>query len=417
MKTLLNIAWKNLFRHKRRTLITTIVITVGVAMFIMMDSWIYGLLTESERNLINYETSSARILNTGYWEERNNLPLKYNIENPDLIVSGLSEMGIVSSPRTVFAGEIIVQKDPFEEDGSFFVKVFAINPETDNEIFDFKSTIEEGRYLKSEDTGIMMGGWLAHDIGAKVGYPVMISTRTLNGYRQIIDAEIVGIINSPNPFINRYGLFMPLKNADRDLEMGGSVTEINVKLDDYKKAETLLVPVSNKISSEFKNVRVYNWKELAEQHVALTNLQGYLTQSLTFIIFIIAAIGIINTMLMAIYERIREFGILRSLGMSDMEIRLSILFEAGLIGLLGSLIGLILGVLGSIWIIYQGVDFSFLLRQVDYGLRLTGLFRGMWHPQMIFVAFLLGIIFSIFVALLPARKAIKMNITDCLRHQ
>ncbi len=99
-----------------------------------------------------------------------------------------------------------------------------------------------------------------------------------------------------------------------------------------------------------------------------------------FLIFIIAAVGISNTMLMAIFERIRELGMMRSLGMSDMKIRIAFMLEAAGIGLIGSTIGVIIGVIANYWIINVGIDFGFLMREMDIGYRIQSIFRGAWIP-------------------------------------
>jgi hypothetical protein len=101
MRFLLGLAWKNLSRYKKRTMITASAIAIGLGIFIFMDSWLLGLEQESERNLIWYESSYARILNEKYWEEKDQLPLEYVIEDPDAVVAKLREMNIPAAARTI----------------------------------------------------------------------------------------------------------------------------------------------------------------------------------------------------------------------------------------------------------------------------------------------------------------------------
>ena len=107
MKTLIALAWKNLSRYKKRTIITASALAFGLAIFIFFDSWLLGMELDSERNLIWYETASAKIFHNEYWEERENSPLKYTIDNPDVLINSLDEMNINATARTVFSGEII----------------------------------------------------------------------------------------------------------------------------------------------------------------------------------------------------------------------------------------------------------------------------------------------------------------------
>jgi len=390
---------------------------VGLAIFIFIDSWLLGAQRESERNLIWYETSSARVLNQQYWEEKDQLPLKYVIENPEAVTDRLQELNIPAAPRIVFGGELIVRENPFEQDGSLPVKIFAIDPEKDNRVFRFNETIKEGRSLKSGEENILMGAWMAEDLGAEIGYPLTILTTTRDGYIQTIDVKIVGIINCPNPVINRSSIFLPLDIADRYLEMHGAITEINLKLPERADADLMASSIEKELGTDFPGLEILSWKTLAGDFVALAGMKQSATRMILFLVFIIVAVGVSNTMLMAIYERFRELGMMRALGMKDSQIRLAFLFESGGIGLIGSVLGILLGTILCFWIINRGIDLTFMSRNMDIGYRIAGISRGAWHPEALVYAFFFGIILSVAVTFFPTRRALKMTITDCLRYQ
>jgi len=417
MKFLASFAWKNLFRYKKRTLITASAVAVGLAGFIFIDSWLLGAQRESERNLIWFETGSARVLNRQYWDKKDQLPLKYVIENPDAVIFRLRELNIPAAPRIVFGGELIVRENPFKQDGSLPVKIFAVDPETDNRVFRFNETIREGRALQPGEEGILMGAWMAEDLGAEIGYPVTILTTTRDGYRQTIDVEIVGIINCPNPVINRSSIFLPLDTADAYLEMHGAVTEIDLKFPEHIDADLLIASIEEKIGPDFPGLEILSWKTIAGDFVALAGMKQSATRMILFLVFVIAAVGVSNTMLMAIYERFSEIGMMRALGMKDSQIRLAFLFESAGIGLIGSVLGILLGVILCFWIINRGIDLTAMSRSMNIGYRIAGISQGAWHPEALFRAFFLGIVLSVAVAFLPTRHALKMSITDCLRHQ
>ncbi len=415
MRFLLGLAWKNLSRHKKRTIITALAIAMGLAIFIFIDSWLLGAQRESERNLIWYETSSARLLNRQYWEEKDQLPLKYVIENPDALTARLHELKIPAAPRIVFGGELIVREEPFEQDGSLQVKIVAIDPEKDNRVFRLNETIKEGRPLKSGEEGILMGAWMAEDLGAEIGYPLTILTTTRDGYVQTIDVEIVGIINCPNPIINRSSIFLALDTADTYLEMHGAVTEVNLKFPERADADLLASNIEQKLG-DFPGLEILSWETLAGDFVALAGMKQSATRMILFLVFVIAAVGISNTMLMAIYERFRELGMMRALGMKDSHIRFAFLFESAGIGLIGSVLGILFGAILCFWIVNQGIDLTSMSRNMDIGYRIAGISRGAWHFEALVYAFFFGIILSIAVAFFPTRRALKMTITDCLRH-
>ncbi len=417
MRFLLGLAWKNLSRYKKRTMITASAIAVGLGIFIFLDSWLLGMEQESERNLIWYESSYARIMNDEYWEEKDQLPLEYVIEDPDAVVARLTEMKIPAAARIVFGGELIIREDPFEQDGSMPVKIYAIDPGNDDNVFRFRETITAGRYLEPGEDSVLMGSWLAEDLGAQIGFPITIITTTRDGYYQTLDLIIAGIVNCPNPVVNRNSIFIPLDTADFYLEMRGAVTEINLKFPQRADAELMVAEINDRIATDFAGLEVLSWKILAKDYVALATTKQSGTRMILFLVFIIAAVGVSNTMLMAIYERVRELGMMRALGMKRSQIRLAFLFEAGGIGFIGSVLGMLLGAALCFWIVKWGVDYSAMTRDMDIGYRVAGIMRGAWNPAAFVQAFFFGILLSVAVAFIPTRRALKMSITSCLRDQ
>ncbi len=416
MKFLIRFAWKNLFRYKKRTIITALALAFGIGLYIFTDSLLLGISDESVKNLIWYETSSARIMDKGYWPEKNNLPLKYAIDDPNKLLQALNSQGIKATPRTVFRGEVIVNKDPYPEDGSIYSKIFAIDPEKDTTVFRFKDTVIKGRYLKPGENGVLMGSWLAEDIGADVGYPLTIVTRTRDGYMQTIDATIVGIINCPNPYINRASLFIPLATADSYLDMNGGVTEIDLKYSNYRKTDSISKNLIKRLGKLSNNIEIKTWREMAANFLALATAKSKGSGIMLLLIFVIAIVGVTNTMMMAIFERKRELGMMRAMGMEDKQIRSAFLFEAVGIGIIGSIIGIIFGIILDFVIIHWGIDYSSIFRKMDLGYRVSGILYGTWNFTTMIKAFFIGIILTVAAAWYPVKRGLKMEITDTLRN-
>jgi len=415
MKFLIVLAWKNLSRYKKRTIITAAALAFGLGLYIFMDSMLLGAEVESERNLIWYETASARIMHQDYWEEKDSLPLKYALDNTEELLARLDKEGIAATPRTVFFGEIIMTKDPYPEDGSMFTKIFAIDPATDEDVFEFKKTIEAGRYLEPGEEGVMLGSWLAEDIGAKVGFPLTIVTRGKDGYKQTIDVEVVGIINCPNPYINRASMFIPLDTADYYLAMEGGVTEIDLKYRHYKEAEKVSIELEDKLRDDLNGWVILPWQILAKQYVMFTEMKRGGSGIFLILVFVIAAVGVSNTMLMAVFERERELGMMRAMGMKDSQVKTAFFIEAAGIGIIGSIFGIILGFVLDFWLVNYGIDFSFMMRDMDVGYRISGIFYGAWNFATMVKALIFGVIMTAGVSYFPIRRGLKLEITECLR--
>ncbi|MGH0053367.1 MAG: ABC transporter permease [Sphaerochaetaceae bacterium] len=415
MKFVLQLAAKNLSRYKRRTAITAVAIAVGLMMYIIVDSILRGAELESMRNLRWYETASLRIYAEDYWEERAFLPLEASIANPDAIIPLIEKEQGKATVRTVFAADMILYSDDFGEDGNMSVKVTAIDTKRDFDVYRFGDTLIEGRFLEpGEMDGVVLGSWFAEDIGAKVGYWITLLSRGKGGFYEAFDMQVVGIVNCPNPNVNRTLIMMDIDAANTYLGMEGMVTSIDILLPERANLEEARDAIQANLP---ENLKVYTWKDLAKDYLALLEAKQGGTGMILFLVFIIAAVGVSNTMLMAMYERMRELGMMRAMGMRERDILFSFLFEAGGIGLIGSIVGITLGSLVNIYLINTGLDFGFLFRDMDIGFRIASVMRGAWSVSTMLKAFLAGIFLSMLVAIFPIRRALKLDIPTCLHHQ
>ena len=422
LKFLLLLAWKNLSRHRRRTIITAGALAMSVAMFIFMDSMLRGIDQESQRNLVWYETGSGRIVSAAQYADLRKIELQHEIVDYRPLSAWLSERGVANTPRLTFAGEL------FFGEGSLPVRLIGIDPATDPEVFLLPGALlAGGAFLEAGVPGLLLGAWMSDDLGIAVGDIVEVRTRTRHGAVQTLELEVAGILLSPNPTINKGVGFLPLDVAQYDLDMEGA-TEIALGALRSRLGRTIAVPSGTVLQREMERlnqdlaaavpgVRTAAWTELALDYLAIMESKSSSNSVLLFLIFVIAAVGISNTMLIAVYERIREFGMMRALGMDDAAIRAAMVFEAGAIGLIGALVGLVIGVVATWWLVNWGIDMSELYGNINIGYRVTGVFRGAWNPGIMVTALIFGVAASMAIALLPARRALKLDVVQCLRYE
>ena len=417
MGFLVRLAWKNLLRHTRRTLITASAIAVGLGLFVFLDGWIKGFDAQSQNNLAWYETSGVRVVDAEFWEERDGSPIDLVIEQPEPLIDEITELGYRATSRTSFVGELIVSYDPFPEDGSLPTRVIAIDPARDPDVYRIDRTIELGRFLEAGEEGVLMGSWTADDLGAEVGYEITIATRTRDGFRQTMRMPIVGIFATPNPVVNRGVLYVDLSVADFYLEMQGAVTQIDVQLPDRADREEAGEEFAELLAPG-EDLAVITWDDLASEVIAVAQADMVGSFAIMVLVFIIAAVGVGNTMLMAVFERVRELGMMRALGMRDGQIQLTFVLEAAGVGLIGSVIGLLIGSFGNWYMVTFGFDFGFAIQGFgNIGYRIATVFYGAWNPGTMVVAFFAGIVLSALIAWVPARRVTRMTITESLVHQ
>lgn len=407
-------AFLNLARYKKRTMITAGAIAYGLLMLIIMRSLLTGIDSESITNLRLYETATGRIMVPGYWEDRETFPLEKSFD-PAMIEPLLAASGAGYSPRVSFGGDLIFYKDPFPEDGSIPGLFTAIDPVQDANVFKIQDSLVEGEWLVDGEQGLVLGHWLAEDIGGSIGSTVLVETQTRDGYAQVFELEIVGIINCPNPEITCSGMFLPLSIADEFLEMDGKVTEMNVNFGEDSSADTRFSALSPDV--EALGLEAVDWRVLGEDFIAISQTKSGSSFVLILLILIIAGVGISNTMLMAVYERVRELGMMRALGMKNNQIRSLFLWESAGIGLLGGVYGVGLGALINWPLVKFGIDYSFLLRESNFGYRIQGQMYGAWEIPTMIAAFLMGVGMAVLVAAFSTHRILRLNIPASLRFQ
>lgn len=415
---LLVLAARNLARHRRRTLITASAISFGVAVFIAMAAMLDGLVVEGDRNLAHYETGSAAIVAEGYWGEREQYPLDTVVRNADELLELLESAGFDVAPRIAFRGELIVHYDPFPEDGSVHLGFQGVDVERDPRVFDLADSLVDGRFLQHEEHGILISAWLAERLGAEVGYPVTITTRTRDGFHQIMDMDIVGVFETPNPTVDRSTIYLPREIADFYLEMHGAATGLFFALPEAFPGAADLEPVRRAFadaSFDRTGTELLGFSEMTAEFSDAMEMQDAAFSVILLLLGVIAIVGISNTMLMAVLEREREIGMLRALGMRDREIRSMFGFEAVGIGLIGGVGGLLLGALLLWYLVSHGIDYSAMLEGIEMDLRFDGVLYGVWSLKTMLTAAAGAAILAGVVALLPVGRILRRGITDSLR--
>ena len=419
---LLLLASRNLARHRRRTVITMLALAFSIAVLIFMDSMLRGIDEESQRNLVWYETGSGKVVTRAQHDDLDQVALKHELVDYRRLASALADLGIANTPRISFVGEM------FFGEGSLPIRLIAIDPATDGAVFRLQDTLLAGsEYLESGLPGLILGAWMTDDLGIALGDLVEVRTRTRHGAMQVLELELVGMLLSPNPTINRGVGFLPLDVAQYDLEMTG-VTEVVLGAMPARLGRPVAVPAGSFLSHQIDGVNAMlaqelpglvavGWPRLARDYLAMMESESSGSVLLLVLVFVIAAVGISNTMLIAAYERIREFGMMRALGMDDTAIRATMVFEAGFIGCLGSLCGLLLGAVATFCLVKWGIDMSGFYGDVSIGYRVTAVFRGAWNPGTMAIAVVFGVLASMVIALLPARRALRLDIVQCLRHE
>jgi ABC-type lipoprotein release transport system permease subunit len=251
---------------------------------------------------------------------------------------------------------------------------------------------------------------------------------------QLFSAVVVGVVNSPDPVTNANTAYIPLDvlQGEGGMMLEGHVTEILIRdkrgREDLlpgksESSETLTAVLEQGLASRGEKLpselAVFTWIDYVKDYLGYEAMESSATKVLTGLLFLLAFLGISNTILLAILERTKEIGMMRAMGMTDGQMILVYMLEAGLMGFFGSILGIAVGCVLNYPMVKYGIDVSAMGDALGggVGFRVASLFRSMWHIPVIVGSGVVATLLASFMAFFPTRRAVKMPITDSLRFE
>jgi putative ABC transport system permease protein len=408
----LKIAFKNLTRHKRRTLITALIIAFAILIYVMTDGLMLGMTKMSFDNIINLESGHLQIVDQNYWEDRKELPLK-NLITPSAVLeneikdtAGFEAM----TERLNFAVNLNNGIDELPVTG------VGIDLEKDNKVFELEQYLVEGRMPEKGSSEIIMGAKLAELMDFKTGDYAVMLIRTEEKTFNTIDGEIVGLFNTPHPSLNESNVFLPLATAQDRLNVDNKISQYAVRLNDRDRAVTSAEELSGRLEDPLK---AYSWKDAAKSLVTMIEMQDIETQVVLAVILTLAAVGIINTVILSALERMEELGMMKALGMHEREIVYTFMGEAAGIGIIGGIMGIIMGIIGLTIFNLNGIDMAAVTAggDFDYGFPLSGTIYAGWEINSFIFVFVYGVVISILASVFPALWAARKDPVKAIYHR
>jgi putative ABC transport system permease protein len=410
--TTFRLGMRNLFRNRRRTLITASTVAIAVMLMQFSFALMMGLEQQSFDNLINYQTGHAKVYAAGYFEERNELPLEPVLNNVGALRSEIESIqGVAATtPRLTFFAQISNGVDQIPCQG-----IGIDLAGSDDDVFRLPDAIVDGDYLNPDEEGMLLGSGLADLFEVGPGDWLTVLTRTVAGAYEALDLPISGVVGTGNPLIDQNSFLISLSAAQQTLEMPGTATELAVRFRLGAREGATLKRVSDMLAGE-SDVEVKGWRTIEDNFLALTKMKRSGQGVLLGIMLIMAVVGITNTILMATYERTREIGMLMALGMRRQGIRRLFMAEGAVNGLLGGLIGTLLGLIPIIWLASTGWDLTATYGDMDIGYPVRGVIYPAVNFLMIFLIWIFTGLMAIAAAWYPAARASRLNAVEALRH-
>jgi len=344
MKTI-EVSWRNLWRNRTRTYVTISAVALCIGILIIFQSMIVGLIDKAVFTTTNLVVGEVQIHADDYLNDRS---LYKYLKNTEKIKSIAKKNNIGLVERSYGFGLI---SSGTKSAGTQF---WGVNPESELMHFDFAKHIDQGTFLSSSSSNkIVLGNKLALSLAAEVGAELVVFVQGADGSLGNELFYVSGILKNVADNIDRSAAIILKNDFNILFSANNMIHEIALNSKGNFEAEE----IQNFMSAEIKNVEIDTWKQLMPTISLMTEKMSVFMRTLFSLIFTIAAgLGVMNTMIMSTYDRMREFGIIRAIGATPWRIIRQVSLEAIILTFIASIIGTIVGLSVALYFQKYGFD-------------------------------------------------------------
>ncbi len=328
----LSLAWRNIWRNRRRTLITLASILFAVLFASFMESLQKGAWNHMINSVVNYYFGYAQVHQQGYWDDRTldkAFPLADSLEAITRQLPRVKNVLPRIESFALAAGETATAG----------VLVTGIDPRAEDAMTQLRSRVSRGSYFSTGDQAALVAEGVAERLNLQVGDTLVLISQGFRGVNAAGKYPIRGLVHFPSPDLNKQLVFLPLPEAQWFYGAEGRVTTLALHLDDQDDIGPALAELRNELNAE--EYEVLDWKELMPDLLEAKALDSAGNVIVYFILYLIIAFGLFGTILMMTKEREFEFGILVSIGMHRRQLAAVLWLEIILMGLIGALLGIL----------------------------------------------------------------------------
>jgi len=403
LKGLSLLAWRNLWRNYRRTLIMLLAITVGVWSMIFMTALLRGMVDNMVRQGITALPGHVQIHAAAF---RDDPSVTHRMAAPD---GALSEF-LNGTAVTAWTSRIKVPAVISSEQDNRGIILLGVDPEGEMALGFDPGAIIEGRFLdRSSDRGIVIGRKLMQRLETRLGKRVVVMSQDPENAIAERGFRVVGVFSAELESREETIVYTGLEVTQKMLGVGSDISEIAVLGPDYRSPGALASSIHELAGA---NDEVLSWLELDPYLSAMMQVMDGFVLVWMVVIFLALSFGLVNTLMMAVFERIREIGLMRALGMRPSAIVYQILVESLMLLMLGLLAGNVLAV-GTVWWLEDGIDVS----AVAKGMEMMGA-SSVMYPVLewsdLALANTVVIVLGIITSMLPAWRATQYRPVEAL---
>lgn len=401
MGIILRLAWRNLWRHARRTWLTISAIAFSAMLLVFMITLQLGAYDMILDISLRVFTGEMQVQREGYLDKpqmRLSIPQAASLARDLRSATGLEAIGARAQGFALISSGV----------RSYGVPVLGVEPEREQLLSTIPKVMKEGRYLKRMDAQeLVLGSTLARNLKIKLGDELTLLGAGRDGSVAATVLPVVGIFETSNPFIDRQVVQMPLATFQETFSMGSDAHLIAISGPGLRQIEDTAARVQRHLPKD-QDLVLLDWERLIpglKQLIQADMVQNWATY---ITLIIVVTFSIMNTFIMAVLERTREFGVMLALGATPLRIGMLLIIESTLLAFIGLVIGVLLGGAIAVYLNVHGFTFPGLKElHAQFGLP------GVIHPKLSFVSFALGpsviFVFTLLASLYPALRIRKLQ--------
>lgn len=402
------LAWRNIWRNPRRTAVIMVAVVMGVWSMIFLGSLMRGMMVGMVKNRIATLTGDIQIHHKGY---RNDPGVENSITSPEEIIKVIEK---ILPPGSRWASRVRVNAIASNARHSAAVTLVGIDPGRESRISFIGKAVKQGQYLTPGDRhGILVGKSFLDKFETRIGNKLVLMSQGSDLEIASRAFRIVGVFHAEMQSTEKQFVFINRSAAQQMLKLNRAISEISILLPEHENNEKVSTALRSSLPGN--KYEVQTWQDLLPIVVVYLKMYEGFIFIWYLVVFIAMGFGIVNTMLMAIFERVREFGLLKALGMKPWWVIRSVLTEVLILLVIGMTAGNILGFMSIFGLSHKGIDLSAFAAGTDF-VGITRVIYPAFFIKDILVANLTVLLLGLLVCLYPAVKAARFTPVEALAH-
>ena len=408
MQLYLRLAWRNIWRHRRRTIIIVLAMSLTLALMMFYDGLMNGFTDTIYGNAVKVLGGNIQVHAAGYRAQANSTPLLPLADPQAVILAAEANPQVLAATQRINTGGLVTNRE-----GAFAVGITGVEPENELKVNIIGQDVKAGRNLTSADGDvILIGKGLADAMSVQVGDRITLVGRSQHEQMRQRTMTVIGIFDLGMADIEKQTVYISLGEAQNLYDLGGQSTEVAVFLTQLGPE----VSVIRRMKSQLTGYEIESFEANYPDLASAINTKSGVMNIFSVVIIAIAGVGILNLLLMAVYERTREIGMLGALGLKPGQISLLFILEGVMIGLVGVAVGIVFGLAINGLLMKYGLDFSSYSTITSYMALIKDKIYPTWGLEKLVMRASVVAIISALASVIPAIEAGQREPAEALHY-